>query len=52
MNLIKKVFIAQLFAIFKDNEYYCIKERKRFQSNKCIKDFIIKNYIIHHLIEI
>ena len=48
----KKGFIAQLFSIFIDNNYYCIKERKRLHCNKCIKDCIIKNYNIHPFIEI
>ena len=45
-------YIAQLFAIFKENEYYCIKERKRLHCNKCNKDFIIKEYTNNPLFEI
>ena len=47
----KKGFISQLFGIFKDNDYYCIKVRKRLHCNKCNKDFVIKDYNIHPLIE-
>ena len=48
----KMGFIAKLFTIFKENEYYCIKERKRLHCNKCNKDFIIKEYTNNPLIEI
>ena len=48
----KMGFISQLFTIFKENEYYCIKERKRLHCNKCNKDFIIKEYTNNPLIEI
>ena len=48
----KKCFISQLFGIFKDNDYNCIKEIKRLHCNKCNKEFVIKDYNIYPLIEI
>ena len=42
----KMGFIAQLFAIFKENEYFCNKERKRLYCNKCNKNLLSKNILI------
>ena len=45
-------YISQLFSIFKDNNYYCIKPKKRIYCYKCKNDFNIKECNINPLIDI